>query len=167
MNRDYLYSHGYLSRQDYRKSLVERSGNYFERLVGSPVDNQYVLVECVPESRRIQVDQTCVQDFQINEYGWPSSDISMLLKVQTDEQVSSVLNRLVDLKSKTQIPEGTSDMDIIKYHIPSRYLGTSSELLGYIESKIDVPLSSADVQVAQKSPDHIDFAQADESQGAD
>lgn len=166
MNREYLDSHCYYGRKDYRADLVKRSGNYFEKLVSSPVDNQFILVESIPEKRRFAVDQTCVQDFQINEYGWPSSDITMLLKVQNDEQVNSILNRLVDLRSKSDLPEGISDKDIIKYHIPSRYLGTSSELLGLIESKIDLKLSSEDIQAVSQSSDRIDFTSEEESQSA-
>lgn len=163
MNRFYLEIHGYPVRSSFRKNLVKRSGNYFEKLTSSPVDNQYTLVESVPESRRFAVDQTPVQDFQINEFGWPSSDISMLLKAQSEELTNSILSRLVDLKAKTHIPPGISDKDIIKYHIPSRYLGTSSELLTHLESKIGQQISSEDVQdVDVNSVNHIDFASSEE-----
>lgn len=163
MNRVYLEFHGYLVRSSYRNNLVKRSGNYFEQLTSSAVDNQYTLVESVPESRRFVVDQTPVQDFQINEFGWPSSDISMLLKAQSEELTNSILSRLVDLKAKTNIPPGTSDKDIIKYHIPSRYFGTSSELLTHLESKIGQQISSEDVQAVDvKSNNHIDFVSSEE-----
>ena len=165
MNRDYLEIHGYAVRSWYREGLVKRSGRYFEKLTSSPVDNQFTLVESVPESRRFAVDQTAVQDFQVNEYGWPSSDISMLFKAQNDELVNSILSRLVDLKAKSNIPPGSSDADIIKYHIPSRYLGTSSELLTHLESKIGQRIESEDVQAVDVKLNHIDFASSeDESQ---
>lgn len=149
MNSSYLKSRN-LWRVDVT-SLVRRSGDYFNRLGDDVQTNVNEFIQSIPKTRRAFASQDCVQSFALNDCGWPMSDVTLLLKAQNDDQISTVLNRLVELKRSSNIPEGTSDQQIIQDYIVPRYVGTSSEYLTYLTGKYETSISSDDMRIVQDS----------------
>lgn len=163
MNKQYLLKRGLWCVD--KSHLVSRSGDYFNRLGDDVQTNVNMLISSVPKERRCFASQDAVQTFQLGDSGWPMSDITLLLKAQTDDQINNVLNRLVDLKSGNNIPDGTSDSDIIRDYIVPRYVGTSSEYLTYLTNKYETSVTSADLQVLDGSK--VDIQSVDESSSAE
>lgn len=154
MNSSYLKSRN-LWRVDV-SALVLRSGDYFNRLGDDIQTNVNEFIQSVPKSRRAFASQDSVQSFALNDCGWPMSDVTLLLKVQSDDQISSVLNRLVELKQSNNIPEGTSDQQIIMDYIVPRYVGTSSEYLTYLTGKYETSITSDDMRILQDPDANLD-----------
>lgn len=149
MHSSYLKSRN-LWRVDV-SSLVRRSGDYFNRLGNDVQTNVNEFIQSVPKERRAFASQDCVQSFVLNDSGWPMSDVTLLLKAQNDDQISMVLNRLVELKRSSNIPEGTSDHQIIQDYIVPRYVGTSSEYLTYLTGKYETSITSDDMRIMDDS----------------
>lgn len=147
MNSNYLKSRNMWCVD--KSALVRRSGDYFNRLGDDVQTNVNEFIQSVPKERRAFASQDCVQSFALNDCGWPMSDVTLLLKSQNDDQISLVLNRLVELKRSNNIPKGTSDQQIIQDYIVPRYVGTSSEYLTYLTGKYETSISSDDMRIVQ------------------
>ena len=147
MNSSYLKSRNLWCVD--KSALVRRSGDYSNRLGDDVRTNVNAFIQSVPKERRAFASQDCVQSFALNDSGWPMSDVTLLLKAQNDDQISTVLNRLVELKRSNNIPEGTSDQQIIQDYIVPRYVGTSSEYLTYLTGKYETSITSDDMSIVQ------------------
>lgn len=163
MNKNYLLSKKLWNFD--KADLIKRSGDYFNHLKESAVDNRSIIIECVPVKRRAFASQDSILPFNLNAAGWPMNDISALLHAQTDDEVAKIMSRLVDLRSNGSIPENVSDKDAIRDYIVPRYVGTSSELLTYMEGKFTTTISSDDIQVldnVEKPASETDVSQGNE-----
>lgn len=133
-----------------RRGLVKRSGNYFELLGNSVVDNRQTVIDCIPKNRRAFAEQDCVLEHNLNESGWPQNDISALMKATSAAEVDAILMRLNTMKDSGSIPDDVSNEDAIRDYIVPRYVGTSSELLRYMVNKYQTNISSSDLQDVDK-----------------
>lgn len=94
-------------------------------------------------TRVVPVEQFDAQEFNQNDAGWTRNDLSQLARAQSKSEFDSIMARLNEVKSQSNLPGDISNKDAIKYVAP-RYAQSPLELqqfaeyvAGFEQDKID------------------------------
>lgn len=111
----------------------------------------------------IVIDQRPANSELLNDAGWPSNEISLLLKLNANGEINSPLAQsLMDGLNSLPTPQidntGKSDSEILAAVIPA-HIGTLGEYLRYLDS---LPLSPTEREFMEKSAKEHFSGESDE-----
>lgn len=84
----------------------------------------------IDPDKRLPVDQYHGQDFALSSHGWPMSDIALLAKAQTQQELDLAISRLRQLNIQGVDTSGKSVAEVLHDIVP-RWCQTPSELQRY------------------------------------
>lgn len=74
----------------------------------------------VDSSNNVPIDQFPVQDFNMNSCGFPSSDVTLLMKSESEKLYNLYASRLQEINLQDVDTSSMSDEDIIRNIIPQK-----------------------------------------------
>ena len=105
-------------------------------------------IPALPESRFsrvIPIDKFNAQDFNKNDAGWISNDISALSRAQSMQEVEILLKRLQEFKSSSNLPEGVKLKDAFNFIRPRACQSENEfvEFAGFLGEKAKANIDAA------------------------
>lgn len=121
----------------YKPQFVNKDrfyGRYhaFDQFKADKNFNKKVHLDLIEPKQRLPIDQYSSQEFALSDHGWPLSDVALLAKAQTQQELDLALSRLRELGLTGVNNEGKSVAQVLHEVVP-RWCQTPAELQRYAQ----------------------------------
>lgn len=104
------------------------------------LDNRRNILNSIEVKQRLVIDGIADQSFAKNSHGWIESDLALLAKANTQQELDYALSKLREVGIVSSSNDGKSIREVLDSVMP-RYVQTPGELSAYAEyySSLHVP----------------------------